>query len=290
MAKKIGMVSNNQKEKAIETAKEIHDFLVKKGCSVSLLEKDVMPSKYSLSSMGDKEFEEKVDYIISVGGDGTFLRAAKYAFKREVPIMGVNMGNLGFLAEIEIKKLYTALENLLKEKFIIENRMLIEGRIIRNGKELEKRCLPYVALNEFVVTRSMTEKIIKISLTANGYPVSEFGADGVIISTPTGSTAYSLSAGGPVVEPTNEVLIITPICPHTLYNRSIIFDPDTKIEVRIGSKNKENSLSIDGVKNPRNLINGDILRVSKSKLRIRLISFNQNIFFKVFKEKLLERD
>ncbi len=290
MAKKIGIVSNNQKEKAIETAKEIHDFLVKKDCSVSLLKKDVMPSKYSLSSIGDKEFEEKVDYIISVGGDGTFLRAAKYAFKREVPIMGVNMGNLGFLAEIETKKLYTALENLLKEEFIIENRMLIEGRIIRNGKELEKRSLPYVALNEFVVTRSMTEKIIKISLTANGYPVSEFGADGLIISTPTGSTAYSLSAGGPVVEPTNEVLIITPICPHTLYNRSIIFDPDTKIEVRIGSKNKENSLSIDGVKNPINLINNDILRVSKSKLKVKLISFNHNIFFKVFKEKLLERD
>ncbi len=286
---KIGIVSNNKKEEAIKIAKEIHDYLLKKDCMPILLKKDVMRKKYSLSSMDEDDFAREVDYIISVGGDGTFLRAAKYVFKREVPIMGVNVGNLGFLAEIEKNKLYTALEKLINGDFIIEDRMLIECKVIRDGHEIEGNNFPYIALNEFVITRSMNEKIIKIKLMARGYPVLEFGADGLIVSTPTGSTAYSLSAGGPVVEPTNEVLIITPICAHTLYNRSLIFKPDNIIDIEIGAKNQNNSLSVDGVKSPVNLVDGDIIRVNKSKLKIKLITFNHNIFFKVFKEKLLNR-
>jgi len=287
--KKIGIISNNQKEKAINIAKDIYDYLKKRNCKVFLLAKDMVAERYRLGSLSDADFSAEADYIIAVGGDGTFLRASRYAFSREIPIMGVNLGNLGFLAEIETNRLYTSLENLLKDKYVIQERMLIEGRIFRDGKPADARNAPYVALNEFVITRSLLEKIIKVDIRVNDFPIINFGADGVIVSTPTGSTAYSLSAGGPVIEPNNNVLVLTPICPHTLYNRSFVLNPESIIEIKIDTKNVNNALSIDGIKSSVNLVNGDIFKVNRSNLRLKLITFDDNIFFKIFKEKLLDR-
>ncbi|MGM0366199.1 MAG: NAD(+)/NADH kinase [Actinomycetota bacterium] len=288
--KKIGIISNNQKEKAIKIAKDIHDYLIKRNCRVFLLAKDILPEKYHLESLPDVDFSAEADFIIAVGGDGTFLRASRYAFSREIPMMGVNLGNLGFLAEIEVNHLYTALENLLKDKYAIQERMLIEGRIFREGKQVNPDSSPYLALNEFVLTRSILEKIIKVNVRVNEFSIINFAADGVIVSTPTGSTAYSLSAGGPVIEPTNNVIVLTPICPHTLYNRSFVLNPKSSIEIKIDAKNANNVLSIDGVKSTDSITNGDIFKVKRSNLRLKLITFDDNIFFKIFKEKLLDRE
>lgn len=287
--KKIGLVSNNNNQKALKIAKEVYDYLLNLNCRVYLLEKDILAQKYNLDSSSQNDFSQKVEAIISVGGDGTFLRAARYAFQKETPVMGINAGNLGFLAEIETNNLQKSLDNLLAGKYLLEERMLIEGRVLRKGQEVGHGNMPYLALNEFTLTRSILEKIIKMEVIVNGFSVFNLGADGIIISTPTGSTAYSLSAGGPVVQPNQDLFVITPICPHTLFNRSMVLNPDSEIVIKVTTKNLNNTLSIDGVKSPTNLINGDTFLVNKSKLKLKLITFNDNIFFNIFKRKLLGR-
>ena len=285
--KKIGLISNNKNKKAISIAKEIYDYLVDKNIEVILLMDDTMPKKYGFSALAEKEFCSKIDLLISVGGDGTFLRAAKYSFKNSTPIMGINVGNLGFLAEVNLEDRFKAVDNLLQNSYKIEKRMLLDLEIYRNGKILKGLDFPLIALNEFTITRTMMEKIVNIEILVNDFSIINFRADGIIIATPTGSTAYSLSAGGPIVEPKNEVIIITPLCAHDLFTRSIIIDTKNKIEVKVNTKNRNDSLNVDGVKQPVNFIAGDIIRIKKSSIKLNLITFNNNIFFKVFKEKLL---
>jgi len=287
--KNIGIVSNNDKKEAIETANKIYEYLIKKDINVLMIESDKMPEFYSLPSVTEDELSEKSDVILSVGGDGTFLRASKYSFKREIPVLGINVGNLGFLTVVDTCNMYDAIDNVLENNFKIEKRMLLEGRFYKGKKELEDIGLPYLVLNEFTITRSMVGKIIKFEMIVNGIPIKNFTADGIIIATPTGSTAYSLSAGGPIVEPRSQVIIITPICPHTLLNRSIILGPDNVLEIKIESKNNKDYASVDGKIASFNIRSGYVFKVKKSKLKLKLISFSKDMFFKVFKEKFIER-
>jgi NAD+ kinase len=287
--KNIGIVSNNDKKEALETANKIYEYLIKKDINVLMIESDKMPEFYSLPSVTEEEFIEKSDVILSVGGDGTFLRASKYSFKREIPVLGINVGNLGFLTVVDTCNMYDAIDKVLENNFKIEKRMLLEGRFYKGKKELEDISLPYLVLNEFTITRSMVGKIIKFEMIVNGIPIKNFTADGIIIATPTGSTAYSLSAGGPIVEPRSEVIIITPICPHTLLDRSIILGPDNVLEIKIESKNNKDYASVDGKIASFNIRSGYVFKVKKSKLKLKLISFSKDMFFKVFKEKFIER-
>jgi NAD+ kinase len=286
--KKIGLISNNKASKAIKIAKEVYDYLSGKNVKVLLLEGDSMPASFKLHAVPVDDFSSEADLIVSIGGDGTFLRAARYSFNKQIPVMGINVGNLGFMAEIEIKNRFAALDNLLSGSYNIEERMLLELIIINDGKKSVSGPGPFVALNEFTVSRNLMGKIIGIELFVNDYKVITYRADGIIIATPTGSTAYSLSAGGPVVEPMNESIIITPLCAHSLNTRSIIISPKNKLEVRLRTKNKNDSLSVDGVKTNIAPSNNDIFRISKSDLKLKLITFNSNIFFRVFREKLLK--
>lgn len=289
--KNIGIISNNEKQEAIEIAREVYDYLIKKdrGIRVFLVETDKMPKVFGLPSVSEEEFSSNSDVIISIGGDGTFLRASKYSFLKEIPVMGINVGNLGFLTVVETCNIYEALDRLLKNKYEIEKRMLLEGRFFKNGKVIENKELPYLALNEFAITRSMLGKIIRFEIIVNKISIKKFAADGIIISTPTGSTAYSLSAGGPIVEPKSEVIIITPICPHTLLSRSIILSPENELEIMVSSRNERDSVGVDG-KTVRVSIKPEyIFKVKKSKSKLKLITFNKDTFFKVFKEKFIER-
>jgi len=285
----IGIISNNEKQEAIKVAKEIYDYLTGKNVSVLLIETDRMQRKYSLPSVSEKEFSSNNEIIVAVGGDGTFLRASKYSFVKEIPVLGINVGNLGFLTVVDTCNMYNALDNVLNGIYKIEERMLLEGKLYMHNKVVENIGLPYMAVNEFVITRSMLEKIIKFEIIVNGISIKKFAADGIIIATPTGSTAYSLSAGGPIVDPKSEVIIITPICPHTLLGRSIILSPGNELEVKINSKNKKDSIGVDGKTKTFNILPGHIFKVKKSKKRLRLVTFDKNTFFKVFKEKFIER-
>ncbi|HJX02020.1 MAG TPA: NAD(+)/NADH kinase [Candidatus Humimicrobiaceae bacterium] len=289
--KNIGIISNNEKQEAIEIAREVYDYLIKKdrGIRVLLVETDKMPEVFGFPSVSEKEFSSKSDVIISIGGDGTFLRASKYSFLKEIPVMGINVGNLGFLTVVETSNMYEALDRLLKNKYEIEKRMLLEGRFFKNSKAIKNKELPYLALNEFAITRSMLGKIIRFEILVNKISIKKFAADGIIISTPTGSTAYSLSAGGPIVEPKSEVIIITPICPHTLLSRSIVLSPDNELEIIISSRNEMDSIGVDGKTEQVSIKPDHIFKVKKSKSKLKLITFNKDTFFKVFKEKFIER-
>jgi len=289
--KNIGIVSNNEKKETIEVAKKIYDYIAGKGNNIKLLllEKEEISREYSLPSVSEEDFSKSNDLIITVGGDGTFLRASKYTFERGIPIMGINAGNLGFLTVVEKGDMYKAIDSLLEGKYGIEERMLIESRFYRNNIPVKDKKIPTIALNEFAITRSMIGKIIRFTIVVNGIPIKESSADGLIVSTPTGSTAYSLSAGGPIVEPKSNVIIITPICPHTLLNRSIILDPDNKIEIMINSRNEKDSVSVDGKVLTLCLKENCLLKVKKSELKLKFITFKENIFFKVFRGKFIER-
>lgn len=288
--KAIGLISNNENIKAINIAKDIYDYLTLKKVKVFLLESDELPKKHNLPMVDEEDFKKSIEALISVGGDGTFLSAARHAFKNNIPIMGVNVGKLGFLAEINISDMYDSLDKIINNNFEIEKRMLISGMLFRDKKLVDENNCPYLALNDFVITKSLLEKIIEIKIIINGVSLVSYGADGVIISTPTGSTAYSLSAGGPVVEPKNESIIITPICAHTLFSRSLVISPDNQIEIQINSQKTKVNLNIDGKKIDFEVLNGDIFKVGKSGYKLNLITFNRNIFFKIFKEKLIGKD
>lgn len=286
--KKIGLISNNKNLKAIRIAKQIYDYLIEKKIDVFLLANDTMPSKFNLPAVSILELSKNIDALISVGGDGTFLRASRYCFENEIPIMGINVGKLGFLAEINIKDFKIAIDNLIEGNYKIDERMLLELSIIRNGNIITFSKNPIVALNEFVISRIIDGKILDFEIIVNNFNFYEFRSDGIIISTPTGSTAYSLSAGGPIVEPTNQAIIITPLSAHSLFSRSIIISPKNNIKIALKTKNKDDFLSSDGIRVNIELKKGDLLEFKKSRLNLKLITFDDNIFFKVFKEKLFK--
>ncbi|MBM3710128.1 MAG: NAD(+)/NADH kinase [Actinobacteria bacterium] len=301
MIKNIGLISNNKNQKAINIAKKVYDYLKSKNAEVFLLEDDTMPQIFKLPSINVKEFPFSIDILISVGGDGTFLRAARHSFYKQIPVMGINVGNLGFLAEVNIKDCFNSIDGVLSNSFNIEERMLLELEIVRNNSPIDNNNTSstnnkknknknnnYIALNEFTINRSLMEKIIDIEVLVNEFSVLNFRSDGLIISTPTGSTAYSLSAGGPIVEPTNEVILITPLCAHNLFARSMVLSCNNRLEIKIKTKNENDILSVDGVKQEVRILTDDILRISKSKVKLKLVTFGKNIFFKVFKEKLLK--
>ncbi|MDD5622061.1 MAG: NAD(+)/NADH kinase [Actinomycetota bacterium] len=289
--KNIGIISNNEKREAIEIAGKIHDYLIKKDRDIRIffVETDKMPEIFGLPSVSESEFSNKNDVIISIGGDGTFLRASKYSFLKEIPVLGINVGNLGFLTVVDKCNINEALDRLLKNKYKIEKRMLLEGRFFKDDQIIENKKLPYLALNEFAITRSTLGKIIRFEIIVNKISIKKFAADGIIISTPTGSTAYSLSAGGPIVEPKSEVIIITPICPHTLLSRSIILGPDNELEIMVSSRNETDGVSVDGKTIQISIKPDYIFKVKKSRSKLNLITFNKDTFLKVFKEKFIEK-
>jgi len=286
--KTIGIISNNKRQKALEIARSVYDHFTGKGIKVLLPDEDKLSEKYLLPSVSGEVLSDKSEAIISVGGDGTFLRASKYSFKNEVPVLGINVGTLGFLTEVDTANISKAMDGLIEGSYHIEKRMLLEGRLFKSNKLINNTGLSDLALNEFTITRSMNEKVIKMEIIVNDISIKKFAADGIIIATPTGSTGYSLSAGGPVVEPGAETIIITPICPHTLFNRSIILSPDKLLEVRINSGNKRDILSVDGKSIPLEDLSEYVLKVTRSRKYLNLISFNPNAFFRVFKEKFIE--
>lgn len=287
--KTIGIISNNEKKRAIKIAHSVYKQLLEKEIEVLIPQEDMMPGQYSLPSVPWEDFSRRSEAILSVGGDGTFLRAARHSLKFEIPLLGINVGDLGFLTGVDTANIEEALDRLLQGRYHLEPRMLLEGKLYIDGRPVKNTGLPDLALNEFTITRSMSEKVIKMEIIVNDVFIKKFAADGIIIATPTGSTAYSLSAGGPVVEPQAENIIITPICPHTLFSRSIILGPDKVLKVRLSSSNKRDMFSVDGKTVALEDPSDYVLKVTRSKKALNLISFDNNAFFRVFKEKFIER-
>lgn len=220
------------------------------------------------------------ELIVVLGGDGTLLSMARMVGDLGVPILGVNLGGLGFLTATALEEMFPALEAVFAGEIVLDDRMTLEARLTRQGE----RRPPQVALNDVVITKAAMSRIISLSVSVEGQFATTYRADGLIISTPTGSTAYSLSAGGPIVFPTMAAIVLTPICSHTLTNRPIVLPASQRVEVTLLT-DQDVMLTLDGQVG-LTLREHDTVEVRESASRIRLVRFPQKDLFSVLRAKL----
>lgn len=224
---------------------------------------------------------KSADMLICFGGDGTILHAAKDANACHVPVLGVNLGSVGFMAELEQGEL-SMLSRLAAGKYTIEERMMLDVTVRREGKMIYSE----LALNDAAVTKGAVARVVDLEVYGDKVLISSFSADGVLISTPTGSTAYSMSAGGPIVEPTAENIIVTPICPHALSARSFVLGRGRTVSVKLGRMvRKTTYLSVDGGKAFR-LNSGDVVEARESKSKTQLVRVTGRTFYEILNHKL----
>ena len=228
-----------------------------------------------------EELPAHSDLLIVLGGDGTLLSAARLAAARQVPILAVNLGGMGFLTTVPQDELYQILEEIFSEKHRVSERVLLEARIVRDGAVIRRQ----IALNDAVFSRGEISRLIRLHTRVNGEALTEFNADGLIIATPTGSTAYSLSAGGPILEPESGVFVITPICPHVLTNRSIIVSENSTIEVEASEPDYPVYLTVDG-REPVRITKDATVQIRKAKKTLQLAAMPDMSFFSVVRQKL----
>jgi NAD+ kinase len=222
----------------------------------------------------------KVDLLLVFGGDGTMLRIAREIAPATTPMLGVKVGGLGFLTTVQEHQLAASLRDIWAGEYIIEARPLIEATGRAQGKPVRE-----LALNDFVVGRGATSRLIELAVTVDAEDLTRYRCDGLIISSPTGSTAYSLAAGGAIVSPGADVLTITPICPHTLSNRSVIVRMDSTVQVTVASDNVDVNMTADGqVQLPMNT--GDFVQVRRSSHSVRLLRLRGGSFFETLRQKL----
>ncbi len=272
---RIALFPNLKKPEALKLAKAVRDFLFKRG--VEVVAEDEKASLLELKPLSDFRPDE-IDYLISLGGDGTILGIFHKYPKLSAPIFGINLGGLGFLAEVTSKEIENTLECLLKGKFRIQDRMVLNGKISENE-------VAY-AVNEIVIHRGRVPSLIDLSISVDGTYLNAFSSDGLIISTPTGSTAYNLAAGGPILTPEIPAVVITPICPHTISNRPIVLPSSHKLTVSYQSNLPPVEVAFDGM--PIYTIStGQSIEISISNRVCRFISFeDRNHFFSALRSKL----
>lgn len=227
------------------------------------------------------QLAQKADVLLVLGGDGTMLNAARLAGERSIPILGVNMGGLGFLTEVRLEHLYPSLERVFANEYVIDERLMLGTHIHRHGETVAQG----LVLNDVVVSKGTLARMIELKVSIQGQFVTNLRGDGLIVSTPTGSTAYSLSAGGPIINPAVHSLILTPICPHTLTHRPLIVPDDSEIDVTLTSKDEGAMATLDGQVGVA-LTQGDSVVIKATDFRTKLIRFPETIYYGVLREKL----
>ncbi len=272
--------TNLHKDKELAVTGRIKDYLMMHGkrCIVRAKELREEPDDFVLP--------EETDCMIVLGGDGTMLQAAWDVKKRNIPLIGVNLGTLGYMSEIELSCLEESLDRLMENRFSIESRMMLHGSVLCGDEKVEDW-----ALNDIVISRSGSLQIIKFNIFVNGQFLNDYNADGVIITTPTGSTGYNLSAGGPIVEPKARLIMITPICPHTLNQRSIILSPEDVIEIEIPEGREGHDQLVEVNFDGSHVIpvkTGDRIRIVRSEKTTDFILLNQVSFLEVLHKKMSE--
>jgi NAD+ kinase len=238
-----------------------------------------IPANVKLSSLVDEL--SSADFLVCFGGDGTILHAARDANLRGIPILGINMGSVGFMAELEHSELHH-LAKLAAGDYKIEARMMLDVRVYRDEKEIAKD----VALNDAVITKGAVARVLDLEITGDGVTMSSFSGDGVIVSTPTGSTAYSLAAGGPIVEPTAENLIVTPISAHSFHARPFVLERNRTVGVSLARGSRKSAyLSVDGGRALK-LIAGDRVEIRRSEIQTKLVRLTDRSFYQLIHQKL----
>ena len=284
---KVVLSPNPYRDRGLKTALRAREVLNRCGIETALclpfsLDQGTKPDLPKGQDYRDMQEELKTaDLLLCFGGDGTILHAAKDALPYDIPVLGVNMGSVGFMAELEHGEL-ELLTRLAEKKYTIEHRMLLDVAV-RRGREVLFRDL---ALNDAVVTKGAVARVIDLSVRGDGVHVYEFSGDGVILATPTGSTAYSMSAGGPIVEPTAENILVTPICAHSLQAKPLVMGRDRVVSVRIGRQARKTAyLSVDGGRAFR-LSGGDVVEVRRSRRVPRLVRLMDHSFYEIIDQKL----
>lgn len=280
MIKSVGLIINHRKKQPIILGKEIITWFANRGIFVYAPLEDGEALEIKPEFMLP-QLDKNVDCVISLGGDGTFLRAARLMAPHGVPVLGINMGTLGFLTEIEMSEIQEALGKIISQQYYIEDRMMLKAEVIREDEVVNS----FVGLNDVVVNKGPLARLNTLEIYAQQEFVATFKADGLIISSPTGSTAYSLSAGGPIVYPDIQVIILTPVCPHTLHSRPIVIPADKSVRVVIARQQSESMLTIDGQYCIK-LLNGDEVVVGKAPYYAKLIRLKEHQFFSILREKL----
>jgi len=277
----IGIISNTGKSEFKSILSDFFIWLKKKGANY-LVDEALKPyfEEFDHEYCPTKELGKRCAVVLSFGGDGTLLSTARAIGESETPILGVNTGGLGYLAEISPKELIDKFQDFLAGHYDIENRMLLEAVIEDQGVTNT-----YYALNDVVVDKGQSSRIIRLRTSINGDFLNVYRADGLLISTPTGSTAYSLSAGGPILEPTMQGIIINPICPHSLGHRPVVIREDKVIRIEADPRMAKQVFYCDGfqeqILSPKSLIT-----VSKSQRVVRLIRMKDKHFYHILREKL----
>ena len=276
--KKFYIVANPDKENTKNMQAAIEKYLKAHGAGVSLGK--------SVSGHGNpytdpEEVPADTECVITLGGDGTLIQAAG----RNLPMIGINLGGLGYLTQIgregDVKEL---LDALLEDCYELQERMMLKGCVYRNARPVKES----IALNDIVLTRDGDPRVLKLKLYVDGQFLNEFSADGMIVATPTGSTAYNLSAGGPIAQPDGQLMILTPICPHTLTSRTIVFGADSRIRIEIPATNRGSQVAaFDGDTLVR-LENGDYIEITKAETVTRVVKLDHRSFLDILKMKMYD--
>ncbi|NLG03872.1 MAG: NAD(+)/NADH kinase [Clostridia bacterium] len=283
------LMTNRSKDPDLKITNQICDYLISKGCSCTI-HNNHKPSEHDgIIHIDDYELPSDTECVITLGGDGTLIQVAHDVAKRECAVIGVNLGKLGYLAEIEKDAIIPTLDRLMKDDFKIEERMMLYGIPYVDKMPVKKQ----FALNDVVITRSGPLRLMTLHIFVNDRLLKTYGADGIIVSTPTGSTGYNLSAGGPIVEPGSSVVVLTPVNAHTLNARSIILSPEDDIKVVIGEGRRESKetaeVYFDGASVTK-LQTGDYVQITKAKEHTRIIKMSKENFLDVLRRKLTDME
>ncbi|MDD4602017.1 NAD kinase [bioreactor metagenome] len=281
----IGIFPNLKKSNIVATLQWIVQFLTEKGVKVLLSDQVAAALGFAELGWPEKRMRDRIDVAISLGGDGTLLSALRKISDTSIPIFGINMGRLGFLTEVEVPQIEHYLEKLINGHYSVERRLMLDAVIRRDSKEI----FVSSALNDIVITKASYSRMIELELEINSQAVTAFSADGLIIATPTGSTGYSLSAGGPIVNSALNVILITPICPHTLASRPLIVSQDEEITVITASTAEDIVLTLDG-QVVEKLQSNDKVFIRKSKNAAMFIKFGHKNYYQTLRTKLWRDD
>ena len=280
---KIGFVANMDKDPELVHTGELASWCIEHGCEVILTSSACHKISMGTPVKHSEEIYKNSDFVVVLGGDGTILRVAKRAAISKTPILGINFGTLGYLADVEKDDAITAIDKVLRGEYTIEKRMMLEAHIERGGVSRES----LLALNEVCVNNTDFSRMVTLGVEVNDEYINTVRADGVIISTPTGSTAYNLSAGGPILNPNTELMTITHICPHALYARPIVVSGEDTVRINFSGDYSNARVTYDGQNGDR-IKKGDTVVIRRSEFCCEIIKTTELSFYDILRRKMVE--
>lgn len=280
------IITNKQKDENLKVTLEVQRYIEEHGGTCHYgLNREIGPEGYQNLNAG--QIPPETECVLCVGGDGTLIRAARDLVETGVPLIGVNRGHIGYLCELDCNSVFPAIDQLMQDNYMVEKRMMLSGYCVQAGEASSAN----LALNDIVIHRNGLMQVVNLIIYVNGEYLNTYSADGIIIATPTGSTAYSMSAGGPIVDPKAELMLITPISPHALNSKSIVLGAEDEIMVEIGTRRLESDeaveVSFDGDAVFK-LAVGDRIVIKRAKTNTKILKLSKLSFLEILRKKMQE--